>query len=102
MREHLDQIATERAEMYRCRPHEGVRVTILVMPAEVEYGVPEEAEVAQAVQGLKGGIEVVLSGMRVEYLKRWFQEASREKNPVKHWWRLLVRLIQRKFEDGFV
>ena len=88
--------------MYRCRPHEGVRVTILVMPAEVEYGVPEEAEVAQAVQGLKGGIEVVRSGMQVEYLKGWFQEASREKNPVKHWWRLLVRIIYRKFADGLV
>ena len=40
LREHLDRIATERAEMYRCRPPEGLRIPILVTTAEVEYGVP--------------------------------------------------------------
>ena len=40
--------------------------------------------------------------MGAEDLMGWLQEASRDENPVKHWWRLLVRLIQMTFEDGVV
>ena len=40
--------------------------------------------------------------MRAEDIKGWFKEASQEKNMVIRWWRLLVRLIQRTFEDGVV
>ena len=36
--------------------------------------------------------------MRTKGLKGWMQEASREANPVKHRWRLLVRLIQKTFK----
>ena len=96
----MDRIAMDREELYRCTPHEGIRVLILVMLAEVEDGVPEEAEMRQAVHGLKGGIEGGPSGIQVKYLKGWLQEASREKNPMKYWWRLLIRLIQRKFDNG--
>ena len=42
-RDHLYRIATERAELYRCRTPEGLRVPILVFPEELEDGVPEEA-----------------------------------------------------------
>ena len=40
--------------------------------------------------------------MREEELKEWLREASRETKPVKHWLRLLVRLIQKNSEDGSV
>ena len=40
--------------------------------------------------------------MRVEDLKGWLREASRETNPVNHQWRLLVRLIQKTSKDGVV
>ena len=40
--------------------------------------------------------------MRAEDLKVWLGEASREMDPVKYWWRLLVRLIQTTFKDGAV
>ena len=39
-REHLDWIAMEREELYRCRPPEGLQVTIMVTPAAMENGVP--------------------------------------------------------------
>ena len=35
-------------------------------------------------------------------MKRWLWEASRKTDPMKHWWHLLVRLIQRTFKDGVV
>ena len=41
----------------------------LVLSAEVEDGVPEEAEITQAMRGLKGGRAGGLLGMREEYLK---------------------------------
>ena len=103
LREHLNRIDTEREELYRCTIPEGIRVPILVFPAEVEDGVPEEAEISQAVRGLKGGRAGGLSGIRAEDLiKGWLQEASRDNNLVRRQWRLLVRLIQRTSKDGVV
>ena len=101
-REHLDSIATERLEIYRCRPPEGLRFHILVTLAAVENGILGEEEVAQAVRIFKRGRAGVPSGMRGEDLKRWLRDSSRETDPVTHWWRLLVRLIQKTFEDGAV
>ena len=54
------------------------------------------------VRGLKRGVLGGLSGMRAEDLKGWLQEASREKNPVRRQWQLLVRIVKRTFEDGVV
>ena len=96
-REHLDLTATERAELCRCRPPEGLRVPILVTPVKVEYGVTEEEDIVQAAKDLKGGRAGGLLGMRAEELKVHLQEALRENNPVRRRWRLLVRLIQKTF-----
>ena len=35
-------------------------------------------------------------------MKEWFREESRETDLVTHRWRLLVRLIQKTFNDGAV
>ena len=77
MRENLDRIVTERADLFRCIPPEGLRVTILVFLVEVEYRVPEEADISQAVRSLKGGRAGYPLGMRAEDLKGWLWEASR-------------------------
>ena len=77
-REHLDSIATERLEIYRCRPPEGLRFPILVTPAAVENGILGEEEVAQAVRIFKRGRDGAPSGMRAEDLKEWLKEASRD------------------------
>ena len=68
----------------------------------VEDRIPGEAEVVKVVQGLKRSRASGSSGMRSEDLKGWLREASRDTNPVKHWWRLLVRLIQKTPENGMV
>ena len=91
--EHLDSIVTNRVELYSCRSHEGLRFPIMVTPAEVEEGIPGEEELAQAVRSLKRGRSGSPLVMRVEGLKEWLKGASRETNPVTHWWWLLVRLI---------
>ena len=44
-REHLDQIATERADLYRCRPPEGIRVPIMVTLVAVDNRVMEEGDI---------------------------------------------------------
>ena len=38
-RDHLDRIAMERADLYRCRQPEGLQVPIMVQLTDVEYGV---------------------------------------------------------------
>ena len=54
LREHPDRIVMKRAELYRYRPPEGLRVPIMVMPTAVDDGVLEEAEIEQSVRCLKG------------------------------------------------
>ena len=99
-REHLNRIAMERADIYRCIPPEGLRVSIIMMPAAVDDGLLEEANIDQSVRGLKGGRAGSLSGIQAYDLKRWLRETSLEKNPVRRQWWLLVKLIQRMLEDG--
>ena len=64
-----------RAELYRCRPPEGLRFPILVMPAAVDDGIPGEEEVAQAARSFKRGRAGGPLGMRMDYLKGWLREA---------------------------
>ena len=59
----------KRAEIYRCRPPEGLRVPLLVQQSDIKYGIPTEAEVTEAARGLKGGRLGGPSGMRTEDLK---------------------------------
>ena len=68
---------TERAEIYRCIPPEGLRMPIMVMSAVVDDGVTEKAYIEQVVRGLKGGRETGPSGMQAEDLKGWLREALR-------------------------
>ena len=51
--EALDEVTVERAELYRRRPLEGLKFQLLVRQADIEEGIPTEAEVAEAVRGLK-------------------------------------------------
>ena len=83
-REKMDSIHTKRAELYRCRPPDGIRIPILVMPETVEHRIPGEEEVEQAVRSIKRGRSGGLLGMRAEDLKELLREASREKDPVPH------------------
>ena len=100
--EHLDRISTERVDLYRCRPPEGICVPITVITEKVDNVFPEEADIEQAVRGLKRGRSGSLYGMQAEDIKGWLQEASQEKNPARRECRLLVRLTQRTFKDGVV
>ena len=92
---HLELIATKQVELYRYRPHEGIRAPILVTLEALEDGILGGEEVSQAVWSLKrvraGGPSV----MRMEDLKDWFRGASRETDPVTHWWRLLEIFSQK-------
>ena len=80
----MDCVATEKEDLYRCRQPDEFPVPILVMPVAVEDKILVEEEVAQAVWGLKRGRSGGPLGMRVEDLKGWLREASRETNTVTH------------------
>ena len=41
--EALDQVPTERADLYRCSPPEGLLVPLLVQKYNIKYGTPIEA-----------------------------------------------------------
>ena len=51
--EALDEVSTEREELYQCRLTEGLMVPILVRQSDIKYGVPSELEVETAVKGLR-------------------------------------------------
>ena len=75
---------------------------ILTTPWEVDDGIPSEADIEQAVRGLKWGRAGLTSGIRAEDLKGLLQKTSRENNLVRRRWQLLVRLIQSTFGDMVV
>ena len=101
-REGLVQVSIDRAEIYRCRPPEELRVPLLVQPAAVNDDTPAEADIYMAVRRLKIGKEGGASGTRAENLKEWLREAKREKDPERRSWELVVRLLQVAFRDGNV
>ena len=72
-------MSTDRLELYRCRPSEGLRVPMLVHQSYIGYGTPTEAEVETAVNGRKGIISGGPLGMRVEDFKGWIREATRKR-----------------------
>ena len=53
-REVLDQMSTERVELYRRMSPEGLQVPLLVLQAEVDYSTPSKEEIEVAVKFLKG------------------------------------------------
>ena len=70
-RKGLDQELAIRAELYRCRPPEKLKVPILVQTAVVNDKVPIEVEVGLVVLSQKAWGAEYLSGMRAEDLKGW-------------------------------
>ena len=64
-REGLDQVSADRAELYRCRPPEGLWVPLLLQPSVVSDDIPSEAEIEMAVKRLKVRRAGGLSFMRV-------------------------------------
>ena len=67
--EELDKITADREELYRCSPPEGLKVALLVRKEDLKDGIPTEAEVAEALRGLKGGREGGSLGIRTEDLR---------------------------------
>ena len=58
-------MSTERAELYMCRPPEGLRVPILVRQSVIEDDIPTEDEVRQSrgpVGNVSRGVEEVDTG----------------------------------------
>ena len=53
--EYLDRIEMVMAEIYMCRPPEGLLVPTTVTPTDVDDVVPEEEGIVQAMRGLKSG-----------------------------------------------
>ena len=52
--EALDEVLTDREELYQNRPPEVLRVPIFVWQSDIDDGIPTESEVYTAVKGLKG------------------------------------------------
>ena len=77
--EDIKEVTMERAELYMCRPPEGLKVPILVRNTDIKDGIPMEAEVAEAVWGLKGSRAEGPPGISAEDLRGWLREATRTK-----------------------
>ena len=51
--EELDQVSTEREDLYICKYPEGLWYPLLVRPTEIEDGIPSDAEIVVADWGMK-------------------------------------------------
>ena len=98
--EALDEVLTDREELYQNRPPEVLRVPILVQQSYIKYSIPTELYFETEVKGLKGGRAGGPLVMHAEDLKGWLRESPRKKEPVRRRWEVLVRLVQRMFGYG--
>ena len=71
MTEALDQVSTEKTDIYRCRLPEGLWALLLVQPADIYDGIPTEVVIAVVVRGLKVGRTGFPLVMSAEGLKGW-------------------------------
>ena len=95
----MDQVSSERAELCRCRPPEGLRTPLLVRKSNIEDVIQTEAEVSAAVRGSNGGRAGYMSGVCMEDLKVWIGEATQKKKLVRIRWELVLILLQHNFGD---
>ena len=60
----------------------------------VEDSVPDDDKAAEAVRWIRLNHSGVPSGMRVEHLRKWIGEATRDLEPDDTHWRKWVELVQ--------
>lgn len=101
-RQDLDTVTAERITLYTREPPEnlGDPIPVLVDGFEIPDNVPDEDEIAEALKKLRSGKAPGPSGLRVDQLKVWYQQATREENPVLRPWRLLVTLVRHIWETS--
>ena len=74
-----ERIMAERVEMYSYAPPPGENILVTVTPSEVDYLVPKEDKIAEAVKKLRRNRSGGASGMRAENLKGWLAASNRGK-----------------------
>ena len=89
-RQALQQVTDERILLYTREDPTEAPLPVMVAPFDVNDDVPTEAEIAAAVDRLRNGKAPGPSKIRAEQLKRWLEDAYREKNPDPTNWNRVV------------
>jgi len=93
----LTAMGKEFSELYKQQTPYGDPIRGMVS-YDVPDGVPDMAEIQEALKGLKNGRAPGASGMSVEDIKRWASEQEQTPEP----WNLVVGLVQHAFRTGVV
>ena len=75
----------------------GYPILLLVHLAAIKNDIPNKYNIAVEVQGIQTGKEGGLLGIQAENLKIWLREATREKNPIRIRWEVVISMIHPKF-----
>ena len=98
--EDLNIITRERVDLYRQRNSPGDPIPVIIDPFVIPDEPPLEVELAETVKRFKRGKAPGPSGIRTDHLKDWLTVATRENNPDRLRWDMLVRLVQHVFATG--
>ena len=108
----IERITAERVELYSYLPPLGENILVTVTPSEVDYLVPKEDNIAEAVKKIRRNRSGGPLGMRTEHLNGWLAASNRgklaeEKGEEKteaeeegrYLWGKLVDLTQTEFRE---
>ena len=98
----LVTMTAEREELYWHFPSPGEPIPVGGLPLSVDYGIPEDEEIAWEVRRLLLNRSVSTSGMRSEHLRRWLIAKIQDDSPDATNLLNVVAIVQAAFRDGML
>ena len=96
----LATMTAEREELYWHFPSPGEPIPVGGLPLSVDYGIPEDEEIAWEVRRLLLNRSVSTSGMRSEHLCQWLIATIQVDSPDATNLLNVVAIVQAAFRDG--
>ena len=93
----LDTLTAERADLYTHVQTPGQPISIDVASFPVDYNIPGEEDIDEAVMRMRLNCAGSPSVMRAKHLKMWLRTARQEEEPNPGNWEKVVAIIQAAF-----
>ena len=96
----ITTIMAERVEIYWHVTPPVQPIPVGLHPFLVDDSIPEYEEIAWAVRRLRLNSSGGPSVIRVEHLRHWLHEATRDNTPDSTNWKKVVSIVQAEFRNG--
>ena len=96
----ITTMTSDRFMIYRQVPPPGQPIPVRVPPFLLNDSIPENKEITWAVRRLHLNHPGSSPGMRAEYLRQWFIDATQDNIPDSTNWQKVFAIVQAEFRNG--